>query len=91
MVGHDWGGLLVWPFARRFPERTAGVVGVNTPDIRTDRCRWSRCSAWRLPDQPPYIVQFQDYGPAEYFLGATEPPSDPGCGSCTRAPPIARR
>ena len=22
-----------------------------------------------LPDQPPYIVQFQDYGPAEYFLG----------------------
>ncbi|HEX2040646.1 MAG TPA: alpha/beta fold hydrolase, partial [Acidimicrobiales bacterium] len=33
MVGHDWGGLLVWPFARRFPERTAAVVGVNTPDL----------------------------------------------------------
>src|SRR5688572_2807788 len=33
VVGHDWGGLLAWPFARRFPELTAGVVGVNTPDF----------------------------------------------------------
>jgi pimeloyl-ACP methyl ester carboxylesterase len=68
MVGHDWGGLLVWPFARRFPERTAAVVGVNTPDLPR-------------PDRPPvelmrqvfgerlYIVQFQDRGPAEWFLG----------------------
>ncbi len=33
MVGHDWGGLLVWPFARLHPERTAGVIGLNVPDI----------------------------------------------------------
>lgn len=30
-VGHDWGGLVVWPLAVRHPERVAGVVGVNTP------------------------------------------------------------
>ncbi|MBW3617782.1 MAG: alpha/beta hydrolase [Proteobacteria bacterium] len=30
-VGHDWGGLVAWELARRFPERTAGVVGLNTP------------------------------------------------------------
>ncbi|MDQ3757539.1 MAG: alpha/beta hydrolase [Actinomycetota bacterium] len=68
LVGHDWGGLLVWPFARRFPERTAAVVGVNTPDLP------------RLPEPPVelmrkvfghnlYIVQFQDRGPAEWLLG----------------------
>ena len=68
MVGHDWGGLLVWPFARRFPERTAAVVGVNAPDLPRF-------------DTPPvalmrqvfgdriYLVQFQDRGPAEWFLG----------------------
>lgn len=33
MVGHDWGGLLVWPFARLRPERTAGVIGLNVPDL----------------------------------------------------------
>jgi pimeloyl-ACP methyl ester carboxylesterase len=68
LVGHDWGGLLVWPFARRFPERTRAVVGVNTPDLPR-------------PDHPTvelmrkvfghnlYIVQFQERGPAEWFLG----------------------
>ena len=30
-VGHDWGGLVAWELARRFPDRTAGVVGLNTP------------------------------------------------------------
>jgi pimeloyl-ACP methyl ester carboxylesterase len=69
VVGHDWGGLLVWPFARRFPERTAGVVGVNTPDIAHGAMSLVQLLRMALPDQPPYIVQFQDYGPAEYFLG----------------------
>ena len=69
VVGHDWGGLLVWPFARRFPGRTAGVVGVNTPDIAHGPMSLVSLLRMAMPDQPPYIVQFQDYGPAEYFLG----------------------
>jgi len=30
-VGHDWGGIVVWMMPLLHPERTAGVVGVNTP------------------------------------------------------------
>jgi pimeloyl-ACP methyl ester carboxylesterase len=70
IVGHDWGGLLVWPFARRFPDRTAGVVGVNTPDLPHGPMSIVQLLRTAFPDQPPYIVQFQEYGPAEHFLAA---------------------
>ena len=30
-AGHDWGGFVVWAMAVLHPERTAGVIGVNTP------------------------------------------------------------
>ncbi len=69
VVGHDWGALLVWPFARRFPDRTAGVVGLNVPDAAHGPMSLVQLLRNALPDTPPYIVQFQDYGPAEYFLG----------------------
>jgi len=29
--GHDWGGIIVWDIARRYPDRVAGVIGLNTP------------------------------------------------------------
>ncbi|RZJ78408.1 MAG: alpha/beta hydrolase, partial [Brevundimonas sp.] len=29
--GHDWGGVIVWDMARRYPDRVAGVIGLNTP------------------------------------------------------------
>src|SRR5215207_2454996 len=31
IVGHDWGGFVVWQMAMLAPHRVAGVVGVNTP------------------------------------------------------------
>lgn len=69
IAGHDWGGLLVWPFARRHPELLHGVVGVNTPDLpRSGRPPIEMLRAI-FPDQPPYLVQFQDRGAAEYVLG----------------------
>jgi len=69
IVGHDWGGLLVWPFARRYPDLLAGVVGVNTPDLpRLDMPITDLLRA-AFPDQPPYIVQFQARGPADWILG----------------------
>lgn len=67
VVGHDWGGLLVWPFARRFPERTRAVVGVNTPDF--PRPTAAPVEIMRTFARPNYIVQFQEPGPAEWFLG----------------------
>ena len=68
VVGHDWGGLLAWPFARRFPELTAAVVGVNTPDFPRFEHPPVKMLRELLP-RPNYIVQFQDRGPAEWFLG----------------------
>lgn len=69
IVGHDWGGLLVWPFARRYPELLAGVVGVNTPDLPRMDMPITELLRAAFPDQPPYIVQFQDRGPADWILG----------------------
>jgi len=67
IVGHDWGGLLVWQMARRFPERVAAVVGVNTPDL--PRPPMAPIQLMRMAFDPPnYMVQFQDRGPAELYL-----------------------
>ncbi len=30
-VGHDWGSIVVWNMAQRFPEKVAGVVGMSVP------------------------------------------------------------
>jgi epoxide hydrolase A/B len=59
LVGHDWGGLIVWPFARLHPDKTAGVVGINTPDF----------PHWPMPptellrqvggNRDQYILEFQ--------------------------------
>jgi len=68
MVGHDFGGLLVWPFARRYPELTAGVIGVNTPDLPRTPIPLVELLRQIFPDDPPYIVQFQEPGVAEWVL-----------------------
>lgn len=31
IVGHDWGGYHIWQFGLRYPERTARLIGLNTP------------------------------------------------------------
>lgn len=68
VVGHDWGGLIAWPFARLHPDRTAGVVGVNTPDLpRTPEPPIELLRRLR-PERPPYLVQFQARGAAEFFI-----------------------
>jgi pimeloyl-ACP methyl ester carboxylesterase len=68
MVGHDWGGLLVWQFARRYPKLTAGVIGVNIPDLPRTPTPTVEMLRQVFPDQPPYIVQFQDPGVAEWVF-----------------------
>jgi len=68
LAGHDWGGLLVWPFARRHPRRTAGVIGVNTPDLPRPPMPLVQLLRQAFPDEPPYIVQFQEPGVAEWVL-----------------------
>lgn len=67
LVGHDFGGAVVWPLARLHPEVVAGVVGVNMPDLPPlavpplDVLRSVR------PERPNYIVQFQEPVAPEFF------------------------
>ena len=65
--GHDWGGFVVWSMARRHPDRTAGVIGVNTP--HSDRAPADPIAIMRnrLGGQM-YIVAFQPPGEAEQVL-----------------------
>ena len=54
-VGHDWGGLVGWELARRYPERTAGVVGLNTPFLPR-------------PPKDPVAMMRDRFGPAHYIV-----------------------
>ncbi|XP_017290041.1 bifunctional epoxide hydrolase 2 [Kryptolebias marmoratus] len=67
LVGHDWGGVLVWNMARYFPERIRAVASLNTPLFPVD------------PSVPPskkllaspifdYQIYFQKPGVAEAEL-----------------------
>ncbi|XP_074482979.1 bifunctional epoxide hydrolase 2-like isoform X2 [Sebastes fasciatus] len=36
LVGHDWGGALVWTMSQYYPERVRAVASLNTPLFRAD-------------------------------------------------------
>lgn len=59
MVGHDWGGFVVWQMPLRHPDRVAGVIGINTP--HTPRAPIDPIAIFRKRfGDTMYIVQFQD-------------------------------
>lgn len=68
IAGHDWGGIIVWTFARFHPESVAAVIGVNTPDFPRPSAPPVQILRRINPHQPSYIVQFQTPGAAEYFI-----------------------
>jgi pimeloyl-ACP methyl ester carboxylesterase len=68
LAGHDWGGLIVWQFARMYPERTAGVIGVNTPDLPRTPIPPVELMRQIFVDTPIYIIQFQERGLAEWVF-----------------------
>jgi pimeloyl-ACP methyl ester carboxylesterase len=48
LVGHDWGGLIAWPYAAHHPERLASLTVLSTPHSKAfppDMSRSGRCSA----------------------------------------------
>ncbi|UCE88025.1 MAG: alpha/beta hydrolase [Deltaproteobacteria bacterium] len=95
-AGHDWGGFVVWAMPILHPERTAGVIGVNTPYVAfpsTDMLRGA------VPDdEKMYILWFQTPGRAERVLDANPrsvfeklmrggvPPHAPDARSTTASP-----
>ncbi|MGH2808948.1 MAG: alpha/beta fold hydrolase [Actinomycetota bacterium] len=65
MVGHDWGALQVWPFARIHADRTAAVIAFNVPDL--PRLDIPPIELFRQlgTHRTNYILEFQERGTAE--------------------------
>eukprot|EP00164_Ancoracysta_twista_P008755 GFYU01012742.1.p1 GENE.GFYU01012742.1~~GFYU01012742.1.p1 ORF type:complete len:342 (+),score=67.52 GFYU01012742.1:162-1187(+) len=62
VIGHDWGGMVVWNFARSQPQRVLAVAGVNTPYVpRTNTLEDMK----KNPGRFDYQLYFQDPGVAE--------------------------
>jgi pimeloyl-ACP methyl ester carboxylesterase len=65
-VGHDWGGFVAWAMPILHPDRTAGVIGVNTPYVPFPTTSLLRAV---YPDEDGmYILWFQKPGVAEAVL-----------------------
>jgi len=61
VVGHDWGGYVVWEAALSHPDRVAGVVSLNSPHLK--RASADPIAILRARHgERMYIVQFQDLG-----------------------------
>ncbi|XP_059183945.1 LOW QUALITY PROTEIN: bifunctional epoxide hydrolase 2 [Centropristis striata] len=67
LVGHDWGGALVWAMAQFYPERVRAVASLNTPLFRNDP---SVSPAMKVKALPifDYQIYFQKPGVAEAEL-----------------------
>ena len=66
-VGHDWGGIVAWQMPFLHPERTAGVIGVNTPAMRRPPVPPTEAFK-RIFGENHYIVHFQKPGEADAGL-----------------------
>ncbi|MBI2826513.1 MAG: alpha/beta hydrolase [Planctomycetia bacterium] len=58
--GHDWGGFIVWTMPLLYPDRVAGVIGVNTPMMRR-------------PTSPPVQILRQFRGEDNYIVAFQKP------------------
>ncbi len=67
--GHDWGGIVVWQMPLMHSERTAGVIGLNTPFMRRPPVDPITIMRARMGDEM-YIVHFQKPGEADAILNA---------------------
>jgi pimeloyl-ACP methyl ester carboxylesterase len=97
--GHDWGGAVVWQMGVRHPDRTAGVISLNTPFTPRAQADPIAIMRERLGDEM-YIVHFQKPGEADaalakdvaktmgFFLRAPLPMTGPvGAGFATERKP----
>ena len=93
--GHDWGGFVVWQMPLRYPDRVAGVIGLNTPFM--PRGPADPIEIMRHVFGPEmYIVQFQPPGVADailaqdvgrtmdLFMRRPAPGEPPAAGTVTR-------
>ena len=69
-VGHDWGGFVAWGMPVLHPDRTAGVIGVNTPYLPRGDLSPTQLLGLAAGGQSEkiYILWFQEPGVAESVL-----------------------
>lgn len=71
MVGHDWGGILMWHAACLIPERFMGAVGVCTPHL--PRGAQPPIEVFRqMAGDEHYIVRMQDEALDDFWVGQEE-------------------
>ena len=65
IVGHDWGGAIIWPMAWMYPNRVERVVSLNIPFHGHAQVRPTEAFR-QIPDgRFNYILYFQEPGRAE--------------------------
>jgi pimeloyl-ACP methyl ester carboxylesterase len=71
-VGHDWGGFVAWAMPILHPDRTAGVIGVNTPYLARPPMAPTQALSLAVGGaaEKMYILWFQEPGVAEGVLDA---------------------
>ncbi|MFP5299259.1 MAG: alpha/beta fold hydrolase, partial [Actinomycetota bacterium] len=60
VAGHDWGGLILWPFVRRYPHRVRGAIGLNTADVPRTPIRFTDFLREMSSGKHQYILDFQE-------------------------------
>ena len=69
-AGHDWGGFVAWAMPILHPDRTAGVIGVNTPYLPRPPIPPTQALSLAVggATEKMYILWFQEPGVAEGVL-----------------------
>jgi pimeloyl-ACP methyl ester carboxylesterase len=68
IVGHDWGGILMWQAACLVPERFLGAVGVCTPHLPRGAVPPTEVFRERAGDEH-YIIRMQDEAFDDFWVG----------------------
>lgn len=71
-VGHDWGSMVVWGMAQRFPEKVAAVCGMSVPFSPRGERSLTDVLKMVMGDNFFYILYFQEPGVADGHMN-TDP------------------
>lgn len=60
VAGHDWGAWVMWPFARRYSEQVAALIGLSVPDLPRYDMPPTELFKALGSKRVNYILEFQD-------------------------------
>lgn len=76
IVGHDWGAVVAWSLAERYPERVRKLVALQVPPLKVWRDNLTfrqALASWymlffQLPRVPEYVLSRNDFALLEWML-----------------------